>query len=138
MKTYLPIIKIVIFLICFFHLLWAQDSNNQFMQAIGKGNIEEVKKILDSGSNPNELTKIGADVEELPDGLIIRGNGDGINLSPAPVSGYGDHRIVMAMSLAGMALDDEMTIDTAEAMNVTFPEYVTLMTQLGAKLILTE
>ena len=31
-----------------------------------------------------------------------------------------------------------MTIDTAEAMNVTFPEYVTLMTQLGAKMMLTE
>jgi 3-phosphoshikimate 1-carboxyvinyltransferase len=81
-----------------------------------------------------ELAKIGADVEELPDGLIIRGHKDGTNLTAAPVSGYGDHRIVMAMSIAGMALDGSMTIDTAEAMNVTFPEYITLMTQLGARM----
>ncbi|MDH4201001.1 MAG: 3-phosphoshikimate 1-carboxyvinyltransferase, partial [Spirochaetia bacterium] len=81
-----------------------------------------------------ELAKIGADVEELPDGLVIRGHKDGANLTAAPVSGYGDHRIVMAMSIAGMALDGSMTIDTAEAMNVTFPEYITLMTRLGARM----
>jgi 3-phosphoshikimate 1-carboxyvinyltransferase len=81
-----------------------------------------------------ELSKIGADVEELPDGLIIRGHADGRNLTAVPISGHGDHRIVMAMALAGMALEGKMTIDTAEAMNVTFPEYVTLMTQLGAKM----
>lgn len=81
-----------------------------------------------------ELMKLGANVEELPDGLIIRGRAGGKNLSPAPVNGHGDHRIVMAMSIAGMALEGKMTIDTAEAMNVTFPEYVTLMTQLGAKM----
>lgn len=81
-----------------------------------------------------ELAKIGADIDELPDGLVIRGHAGGSNLTPGLVHGYGDHRIVMAMSIAGMALDDEMTIDTAEAMNVTFPEYVTLMTQLGAKM----
>ena len=81
----------------------------------------------------NELTKLGADVKELPDGLVIHGRGGG-NLTPCPVSGYGDHRIVMAMSIAGMALDGEMTVDTAEAINVTFPEFVTLMTQLGANM----
>ena len=81
-----------------------------------------------------ELAKIGADIEELPDGLVIRGHAHGSNLTSAPVTGYGDHRIVMAMSIAGMALDGQMTIDTAEAMNVTFPEYVTLMNQLGANM----
>ncbi|MHC4927138.1 MAG: 3-phosphoshikimate 1-carboxyvinyltransferase [Planctomycetota bacterium] len=81
----------------------------------------------------SELTKIGANVEELPDGLVIHGK-SGTDLSAAPVTGHHDHRIVMAMALAGMALDGQMQIDTAEAMNVTFPEYVTLMTGLGANL----
>ena len=83
-----------------------------------------------------ELRKIGADIEELPDGLIIRGHAKGSNLTAAPVCGHSDHRIVMAMSIAGMALQGHMTIDTAEAMNVTFPEFVTLMNQLGAQLTL--
>ena len=82
-----------------------------------------------------ELGKLGADIQELPDGLVIRGQLGGTNLSPAPVCGHHDHRIVMAMSIAAMALDSgPMEIDTAEAMNVTFPEYVSLMSQLGAKM----
>ena len=81
-----------------------------------------------------ELAKLGAEVEELPDGLVIHGRTNGSNLTPCPVSGHGDHRIVMAMSMAGMALNGEITIDTAEAMNVTFPEYVTLMHSLGANM----
>jgi 3-phosphoshikimate 1-carboxyvinyltransferase len=84
-----------------------------------------------------ELSKLGANVEELPDGLVIHGRSEGSNLKPCPVSGYGDHRIVMAMSIAGMALDGEIAIDTAEAMNVTFPEFVTLMKKLGAHMTLS-
>ena len=78
-----------------------------------------------------ELTKMGAHIEELPDGMIITNKAP---LKPAQVKGHHDHRIVMAMSLAGMALNEPTQIDTAEAMNVTFPEYVQLMTQLGANL----
>jgi len=75
-----------------------------------------------------ELSKLGARVEELPDGLIIHGS----QLTPTPVQGHHDHRIVMALSMAGMALDQPIEIDTAEAMNVTFPNFVDLMTDLGA------
>jgi 3-phosphoshikimate 1-carboxyvinyltransferase len=75
-----------------------------------------------------ELKKLGADVEELPDGLIVKHS----KLKPTALNGRGDHRIVMALSLAGMAIDGQCTIDTAEAMNVTFPEYVKLMTSIGA------
>ena len=80
-----------------------------------------------------ELAKIGTDIEELPDGLVIHGQG-GENLSAAAVTGHHDHRIVMAMAIAGMALEGQTQIDTAEAMNVTFPEYTNLMTSLGANL----
>ncbi|MHC5214021.1 MAG: hypothetical protein ACYSOO_05480 [Planctomycetota bacterium] len=69
---------------------------------------------------------------------VIHGHANGSNLTPCPVRGYGDHRIVMAMSIAGLALDGQMSIDTAEAMNVTFPEFVTLMKQLGAEMMLSE
>ena len=82
-----------------------------------------------------ELKKIGATVEELPDGLII----DKIaNLKPANLKGYSDHRIVMALALAGMAIDGKTIIDTAEAINVTFPDYVKLMKTLGAKMEITD
>jgi 3-phosphoshikimate 1-carboxyvinyltransferase len=96
-----------------------------------------------------ELKKMGADVEELPDGLIIRGGCEprlkgGAKYS-APrftgglvLDGRSDHRIVMALSIAGLGLDKQISIDTAEAMNVTFPNYVELMQSLGAKMKVTD
>ena len=77
-----------------------------------------------------ELKKMGASVEELPDGLIIQHS----NPKPAQLDGRSDHRIVMALSLAGLAIDGQCSIDTAEAISVTFPDYVELMRSIGAKM----
>jgi 3-phosphoshikimate 1-carboxyvinyltransferase len=73
-------------------------------------------------------------VEELADGLVIHHS----PLTACPVSGRGDHRIVMALSLAALGLSQPTVIDTAEAMAVTFPNYVDLMTSLGANMQLDE
>ena len=43
----------------------------------------------------------------------------------------------MALSIAAMAMKDQCTIGTAEAMSVTFPEYAKLMQNLGANIKLT-
>jgi 3-phosphoshikimate 1-carboxyvinyltransferase len=77
-----------------------------------------------------ELAKMGAAVEELPDGLIVQGS----KLHSVNLDGRGDHRIVMALALAAMAQEQPCLIDTAEAMNVTFPDFVKLMKQLGANI----
>jgi len=76
----------------------------------------------------SELKKMAVNVEELPDGLIIRHS----EPKPAQVHGWSDHRIVMALSLAGLNMDGRCSIDTAEAISVTFPDYVELMRSIGA------
>jgi 3-phosphoshikimate 1-carboxyvinyltransferase len=81
-----------------------------------------------------ELRKLSVHVEELPDGLVIQGG----RPKAAQVHGWGDHRIVMAMALAGLLLDEPLTVDTAEAMSVTFPDYVKLMRSLGAQMEVTD
>ncbi len=81
-----------------------------------------------------ELKKMDADVEELPDGLVIRRS----RLKPAALDGRSDHRIVMALSLAAMLLNEPCSIDTAEAMSVTFPQFVDLMRSLGADMELQD
>lgn len=78
----------------------------------------------------DELKKMAVKVEELPDGLVIHHS----KPKAANVHGHGDHRIVMAMSLAGMAVDGQCEIDTAEAMSVTFPNFVELMRSIGANM----
>ncbi|MCX5646294.1 MAG: 3-phosphoshikimate 1-carboxyvinyltransferase [Phycisphaerae bacterium] len=77
-----------------------------------------------------ELRKLSVEVEELPAGLVIQGG----QPKPAKVHGWGDHRIVMAMALAGLVLDGPLTVDTAEAMSVTFPDYVKLMRSIRAEM----
>jgi 3-phosphoshikimate 1-carboxyvinyltransferase len=77
-----------------------------------------------------ELTKMGGKVEELPDGLVVHHS----ELKAAHLDGRADHRIVMALSLAAMGLSKPCTIETAEAIKVTFPEFVTLMQSLGANM----
>jgi len=86
-----------------------------------------------------ELKKMSVDVEELPDGLIVHGSLREMNRPSSVVhrpsfllDGRSDHRIVMALALAGLAIEGGCCIDTAEAMNVTFPEYVNLMNSLDA------
>lgn len=77
-----------------------------------------------------QLAKMGADIKELEDGLVIKES----KLKGCSVKGYDDHRIVMALSLAGLNAEGETVIDTAEAIKVTFPEYVELMSKSGANM----
>jgi 3-phosphoshikimate 1-carboxyvinyltransferase len=81
-----------------------------------------------------ELAKMGVHAEELPDGLIVH-HGEP---SPAALNGRADHRIVMALAVAGLGLERPCTIATAEAMSVTFPTFVDLMTSIGAKMKTTK
>ncbi|MCK5515013.1 MAG: 3-phosphoshikimate 1-carboxyvinyltransferase, partial [Deltaproteobacteria bacterium] len=48
--------------------------------------------------------------------------------------GYHDHRVVMALSLAGMIAQGETEIDSAESVDITFPGYVEKMCRLGARM----
>lgn len=77
-----------------------------------------------------ELKKMGADIEELPDGLVIRNS----RLKGCAVNGHDDHRVVMALAVAGLNTDGETTIDTAEAINVTFPEFPDLIRSCAGKI----
>lgn len=77
-----------------------------------------------------ELSKMGADIIELSDGLLIRQS----KLKGAKVDGNQDHRVVMALSLAGLIASGKTEISTAEAISVTFPNYVELMKAIGANM----
>ena len=80
----------------------------------------------------DELKKMGALIEELPDGLLIKKS----RLKGTKLSGHHDHRVVMALSIAAMTADEETLIDTAEAVSVTYPNYVKTMRKLGANITL--
>lgn len=49
-----------------------------------------------------ELRKMGAEVEEEPDRMIIHGRAGGVNLHGASIETYHDHRIAMCFAVAGL------------------------------------
>jgi len=75
-----------------------------------------------------ELAKMGAKIKERRDGLVIQGG----KLHGASVHGYHDHRIVMALTVAGFVAG-ETKIDTAEAVDVSYPGFFREMERLGAR-----
>jgi len=75
-----------------------------------------------------ELSKMGADIKERPDGLVIEES----SLHGAIVNGHDDHRVVMSLALAGMIADGETIIETAEAADVTYPSFVEDFRKIGA------
>jgi 3-phosphoshikimate 1-carboxyvinyltransferase len=66
-----------------------------------------------------ELRKMGAQIEETPDGMIIQGS----SLNGSTVKGHGDHRVVMALAIASLGATGETIINTAEAVNITYPGF---------------
>jgi 3-phosphoshikimate 1-carboxyvinyltransferase len=77
-----------------------------------------------------ELSKMGGQVEELGDGLVVRHS----PLRGAHVDGHGDHRVVMALAVAGLAAEGQTVVEGAEAAAVTFPSFVDLMQSVGARM----
>jgi 3-phosphoshikimate 1-carboxyvinyltransferase len=77
-----------------------------------------------------ELAKMGGRLRELPDGLVIESS----KLRTAEVDGHGDHRVVMALAIAGCSTPGTTVINNAEAMAVTFPQFVDCMRALGAEI----
>jgi 3-phosphoshikimate 1-carboxyvinyltransferase len=70
-----------------------------------------------------ELRKLGADVRERADGLVIRG---GV-LRGGKVDGHGDHRVVMALAAAALGASGPVEIAGAESAAVTYPSFPELM-----------
>ncbi len=77
-----------------------------------------------------ELGKLGAEVTEEQDRLTVHG-GDSA-LAGAEVDGRGDHRIAMALAVAGLVADGTTTISGAEHVDVSFPDFWTVLDELGA------
>jgi 3-phosphoshikimate 1-carboxyvinyltransferase len=73
------------------------------------------------------LASFGAVVEELPDGLLVKG---GKPLRGCACRSHGDHRIALAASVAGLLAEGETIVHDAECMNVSFPGFDGLLKKI--------
>ena len=70
------------------------------------------------------LRKMGAEIIENPDGLVVSGP---IQLRGATIDSYGDHRIAMAFSVAALVADGTTEIVGADCVRISFPEFFELL-----------
>lgn len=69
----------------------------------------------------SQLSALGADIEELEDGFVINGRPD--CLQGGVVDSLGDHRMAMSLAVAGLCSQKETTINNAQAVSISFPEF---------------
>jgi len=78
-----------------------------------------------------ELRVLGARIEPRPDGFVVEGP---TTLRGGVVDSHGDHRLAMALAVAGLVAQGEVTIENAECVPDSFPGFVEFMRSLGAKI----
>jgi len=101
-------------------------------KAVGKTKITgagelRVKESDRIASMAAELRKMGVNIEELEDGLVIEGRED---LTSAAVESYGDHRIAMSMIIAGLTARGETTVTDVDCINTSFPGFMDMLEEL--------
>ena len=67
-----------------------------------------------------ELRKLGADIEELPDGMIVRGP---TALKGVHCESHGDHRLAMTLGVAGLLASGETLVAGHECVGVSYPGF---------------
>ncbi|WP_299237243.1 3-phosphoshikimate 1-carboxyvinyltransferase [Natronomonas sp.] len=77
-----------------------------------------------------ELGRMGVDVEEFEDELRVHGGG----MEGTTVEGHDDHRIIMALAVAGLVAEGPTTIEGAEDVNVSFPGFFDVLSGVGAEI----
>ncbi|MPN56393.1 3-phosphoshikimate 1-carboxyvinyltransferase [bioreactor metagenome] len=88
--------------------------------------IKETDRIACMSS---ELRKMGVVIEELSDGMVVTG---GKLKGSTDLESFKDHRIAMALSIAGLAAEGETVVRDSECAAVTYPSFVDDFKKMGA------
>ncbi len=75
-----------------------------------------------------ELGKLGVEIHELPDGLVIEGPN---KILGAEVESYGDHRMAMALAVAGLFAQDAVKVNGSQCVDVSFPGFERILKELA-------
>jgi 3-phosphoshikimate 1-carboxyvinyltransferase len=100
----------------------------------GKTTIKGVSRLIHKESNraltlQDEFDKMGVTIDLNNDDMIIHGGGV---VKGADVHSHHDHRIAMACAVAALKANSETTIEEAQAVNKSYPDFYNDLKSLGA------
>ncbi len=81
------------------------------------------------------LDQLGVTVDEQPDELIVHGGKS--TLTGGTVNGRADHRVIMALVIAGLVASDPVTVRGADHVDVSFPQFFEVIDSLGGTITRT-
>jgi len=76
----------------------------------------------------SQLSKIGADITETEDGLIIKGK---TRLKGTDVDSFKDHRIAMMLSIAGLIAEGQTIIKDSDCVNISFANFYEVLRKIS-------
>ena len=103
-----------------------QTDEGFFVRSAGELRLKESDRIKTVVEN---LRRMGAEVEEFPDGMRVPGRQ---KLHGADIDSQGDHRIAMAFAIAGLVADSSTStrIRSARCVNISFPGFFKTLRKL--------
>jgi 3-phosphoshikimate 1-carboxyvinyltransferase len=104
-------------------VLGTQSEQGLSFHGAAELRVKESDRIAAVAEN---LRRMGAEVQEYPDGLRVGGRQ---RLRGAEIETYGDHRIAMAFAVAGLVAEGTTLIRDSACVDVSFPNFFTTLAQ---------
>jgi 3-phosphoshikimate 1-carboxyvinyltransferase len=89
--------------------------------------VKETDRIV---TTVQELRRLGAEIEARPDGFVVRGP---TRLRGAEVHSHGDHRLAMALAVAGLVAAGETIVRDVHCIDDSFPGFAGTLARLGGQ-----
>ncbi len=111
-----------------FAVVATQAQGSTIVEDAAELRVKETDRIATTVS---ELRKMGANIEERADGFIVHGP---TPLHGARVDSFGDHRLAMALAIAGLIADGATVVQDSDCISDSFPGFEMILERLGAAL----
>lgn len=112
--------------------IWTVAASQAAGASVVRGATElRVKEVDRIGVLAGELRALGATIDEYPDGMAMHGPR---RFNGGTVDSHDDHRLAMALAVAGLAAQGETVVKDAGCAADSFPGFVETMQQLGANM----
>lgn len=106
-------------------VLATQAHGRSIIRGAGELRVKESDRLHAISEN---LNRLGAEVRETDDGLVISGP---IRLKGGKVKSYHDHRVAMSMVIAGLIADAPVEIDDIECISISYPNFFNDLQKIG-------
>ena len=92
-------------------------KGNTIIRDASELRIKESDRIM---TVAHELSRLGAKIEEMPDGMVVYG---GQSLTGSVVNSHADHRLAMSLAVAGLVAEGETIIRNAGVVEISYPDF---------------